>query len=103
MRFRFTSLWRNYDFLILWVGGTVSGFGSQITFFALPMTAINAELIGVNYSCRSCCLNRKMLPSFPRLLVDAHGPDVHRSHLIDPHYFRLKHTPVVSPSHRATG
>ena len=40
MAFRFTGLWRNPDFLKLWAGGTVSGFGSQITFIALPFTAI---------------------------------------------------------------
>ena len=37
---RFSGLWRHPDFMRLWVGGTVSGFGSQITFLALPFTAV---------------------------------------------------------------
>ena len=40
MRFRFTGLWRHPDFMRLWLGGTVSGFGTQITFLALPLTAV---------------------------------------------------------------
>lgn len=40
MRFRFTGLWRHPEFLKLWAGQTVSVFGSQITFLALPLTAI---------------------------------------------------------------
>ena len=40
MRFRFTGLWRHRDFKRLWVGGTVSSFGSQITLLALPLTAV---------------------------------------------------------------
>ena len=42
MRFRFTGLWRHPDFMKLWLGGTVSRFGSQITFLALPLTAVIA-------------------------------------------------------------
>ena len=34
------GLWRHPDFIKLWVGGTVSAFGSQITFLALPLTAV---------------------------------------------------------------
>lgn len=34
------GLWRHPDFIRLWVGGTVSAFGSQITFLALPLTAV---------------------------------------------------------------
>ena len=34
------SLWRHPDFLKLWAGSTVSLFGSQITFLAIPFTAI---------------------------------------------------------------
>ena len=34
-----TSLWRNAGFLKLWVGQTVSQFGSQVTVIALPLTA----------------------------------------------------------------
>ena len=33
-------LWRHADFLKLWAGQTISLFGSQITFLALPLTAI---------------------------------------------------------------
>ncbi|MYB77300.1 MAG: MFS transporter [Chloroflexi bacterium] len=40
MVFRFTGLWRHPDFMKLWVGSTVSRFGSQITFLALPLTAV---------------------------------------------------------------
>ena len=40
MPFRLEGLWRHPDFLKLWSGRTVSGFGSQITFLALPLTAI---------------------------------------------------------------
>lgn len=35
-----SALWRNPDFLKLWAGSTVSLFGSQITFLAIPFTAI---------------------------------------------------------------
>ncbi|HEU5230864.1 MAG TPA: MFS transporter [Ktedonobacteraceae bacterium] len=34
------KLWRHADFLKLWTGSTVSLFGSQITFLAIPFTAI---------------------------------------------------------------
>ncbi|MEX2210444.1 MAG: MFS transporter [Gaiellaceae bacterium] len=34
------SLWRNGDFLRLWSAQTISAFGSQITFLALPLAAI---------------------------------------------------------------
>ena len=40
MRFRFSGLWRHRDFTRLWAGQTASSFGSQITFLALPLTAI---------------------------------------------------------------
>ncbi len=40
MFFRFAGLWRHPDFMKLWVGATVSRFGSQITFLALPLTAV---------------------------------------------------------------
>lgn len=36
------SLWANRDFLALWLGETVSAFGSQITGLALPLTAVLA-------------------------------------------------------------
>ena len=42
MRFRFKGLWRHPDFMKLWLGGTISRFGSQITFLALPLTAVIA-------------------------------------------------------------
>ncbi len=35
-----TGLWRNPDFLKLWLGQTISQFGSLIRFIALPLTAI---------------------------------------------------------------
>ena len=37
---RLTSLWRQADFMRLWAGQTISGFGSAITGLALPLTAI---------------------------------------------------------------
>ncbi len=42
MRRHFTGLWRHPDFLKLWAGQTVSLFGSLVTRFALPLTAILA-------------------------------------------------------------
>ena len=35
----FTGLWRHPNFIKLWVGQTISSFGSQITSIALPLTA----------------------------------------------------------------
>jgi MFS family permease len=35
-----TSLWRNPEFIKLWVGQTISVFGSEITHLALPLTAV---------------------------------------------------------------
>ncbi|HKQ76585.1 MAG TPA: MFS transporter [Blastocatellia bacterium] len=40
MRPQFTGLWRHPDFLKLWIGQTISLFGSQITALALPLTAV---------------------------------------------------------------
>lgn len=40
MRPRFSALWRDSDFLKLWGGQAVSVLGSQITFLALPLTAV---------------------------------------------------------------
>ena len=40
MKFRFAGLWRHPDFLKLWASQSVSQFGSQITFLALPLTAV---------------------------------------------------------------
>ncbi|MDR6224750.1 MFS transporter [Desmospora profundinema] len=37
---RFRGLWRNTDFLKLWVGETISLFGSSITSVALPLAAV---------------------------------------------------------------
>lgn len=39
---RFGSLWRHHDFMRLWVGQTISQFGSTVTREALPYTAILA-------------------------------------------------------------
>src|ERR1700730_10931613 len=35
----FGSLWKNPDFMRLWLSDTISVFGSQITILALPLTA----------------------------------------------------------------
>lgn len=37
---RFAGLWRHPDFLKLWVGQTISRFGSQVSELALPLTAV---------------------------------------------------------------
>jgi MFS family permease len=37
---RMGSLWRNTDFVKFWTGETVSLFGTQVTYLALPLTAI---------------------------------------------------------------
>jgi MFS family permease len=37
---RWTGLWRHADFLKLWLGQTISLFGTQVKFLALPLTAI---------------------------------------------------------------
>jgi MFS family permease len=37
---RFGGLWRQRDFLSLWGAETISQFGSQVTFLALPLVAI---------------------------------------------------------------
>jgi MFS family permease len=40
MRLQFAGLWRHADFVKLWSGQTISLLGSQITFLALPVTAV---------------------------------------------------------------
>jgi MFS family permease len=40
MRLRFNGLWRDANFMKLWAGQAISLFGSQITFLALPLTAV---------------------------------------------------------------
>jgi MFS family permease len=40
MRRYLTGLWKNSDFVKLWLGQTVSNFGSGITGIALPLTAV---------------------------------------------------------------
>lgn len=40
MQDRRSDLWRDGDFLKLWLGQTISLFGSQITTLALPLTAV---------------------------------------------------------------
>ena len=35
----FNGLWRNRDFMRLWTSLTITHFGGQITFLALPLTA----------------------------------------------------------------
>ena len=39
-KFEVGGLWRNADFMRLWVGETVSLVGSQVTMLALPLTAV---------------------------------------------------------------
>jgi MFS family permease len=40
VRIALSGLWRQPDFLKLWIGQTVSSLGSQVTLLALPLTAI---------------------------------------------------------------
>src|SRR6184192_3692932 len=40
MQLRLTGLWRNGDFVKLWIGQTISNTGSGITGVALPHTAV---------------------------------------------------------------
>jgi MFS family permease len=40
MHLRFKGLWRDANFKKLWAGQAISLFGSQITFLALPLTAV---------------------------------------------------------------
>lgn len=40
MRWSFNGLWRNADFMKLWVGESISLFGTQITALALPLVAV---------------------------------------------------------------
>ena len=40
MAFRLKGLWRHPDFMRLWTSRTASRFGSEITFLALPLTAV---------------------------------------------------------------
>ncbi|QBD77206.1 hypothetical protein EPA93_14845 [Ktedonosporobacter rubrisoli] len=40
LRFRFSPIWHNWDFLKLWFGETVSSIGSQVTLIAFPLTAV---------------------------------------------------------------
>jgi hypothetical protein len=40
IRSRAAGLWGDADFLKLWAGQTVSLLGSQVTFLALPLTAV---------------------------------------------------------------
>jgi hypothetical protein len=42
MPLKFTGLWCHADFKKLWIGQTISLFGSSITSFALPLTAVVA-------------------------------------------------------------
>jgi len=37
---RYANLWRNSDFLKLWIGQTISEIGSRITLVALPLAAV---------------------------------------------------------------
>jgi MFS family permease len=40
MAVQFPSLWRQPDFLRLWISNAISLIGSQVTFLALPLTAV---------------------------------------------------------------
>jgi MFS family permease len=42
LRAKEPSLWRNREFMLLWIGDTISLYGTQITILALPLTAIYA-------------------------------------------------------------
>lgn len=42
----FTGLWRHPDFLKFWGGQTVSQFGTQVTYLALPLVAVLSQHAG---------------------------------------------------------
>lgn len=61
-----TGLWRNRDFMKLWVGETVSLFGSQFTQLALPLTAVlflqaTPLQMGISRRVRVCALYSPLL------------------------------------------
>src|SRR5579864_1170342 len=39
-RQRFSGLWRHPEFMKLWIGQTISEFGSHFTGYGLPLTAL---------------------------------------------------------------
>lgn len=39
-RQRFSGLWRHPEFMKLWIGQTISKFGSHFTYYGLPLTAL---------------------------------------------------------------
>lgn len=67
------GLWRHSDFNKLWLGQTVSVFGSQVTLLALPLTAVvylnaSATAVGLMVSARDFAVLALML--FFGVLVD---------------------------------
>src|SRR4051812_43167769 len=69
----FTGLWRNSDFLKLWGSLTITHFGGQITFLALPLTAaivLNASPFEVGVLTALETLPFTLLGLFAGVVVD---------------------------------
>src|SRR3954469_25635874 len=68
-----TGLWRNPDFLKLWGSLTITHFGGQITFLALPLTAaivLNASPFEVGVLTALEALPYPILGLFAGVIVD---------------------------------
>ncbi|HET9471277.1 MAG TPA: MFS transporter, partial [Usitatibacter sp.] len=68
-----TGLWRNPDFLKLWGSLTITHFGGQITFLALPLTAallLNASPLEVGILTAMGALPYPLFGLFAGVLVD---------------------------------
>src|SRR4051812_47205922 len=58
---RFAALWQHRAFRTLWLGQTISGFGTQVTQLALPLTA--ALLLGANAGQMGLLVASQQVPS----------------------------------------
>src|SRR5438034_6170945 len=68
-----TGLWRNADFVRLWTSLTITHFGGQITFLALPLTAalmLNASPFEMGVLTALEALPFPLLGLFAGVLVD---------------------------------
>ncbi len=75
MRFRLTGLWRHADFVKLWTGQTISLIGSQVTFLALPLTAVlilNATPAQMGFLTAAGALPSLLVGLFAGVWIDRH-------------------------------
>ena len=75
MRFRLTGLWRHPDFVKLWTGQTISLIGSQVTFLALPLTAVlvlNATPAQMGFLTAAGAIPSLLVGLFAGVWVDRH-------------------------------